>query len=445
MSSSIFKSYDIRGLAPQELSPQIAFKIGVAIATHFPVSRVVISRDQRETSLPLRDALVRGLSLKGVHVTDIGVSDTPMLYFASAKLPVDAGIMITASHNPPEYNGIKICLKHAIPVGLDTGLKEIRDIALSLSDIDNGITPKVRETDITGAYFSFLSSFVDLGQKRFRIVTDTANAMGVKELPLFHKMKNIVHVGALHTSLGFPCPHEANPLKTETLIELQHAVRSTKADIGIAYDGDADRVGLVDEKGHVVTADIILALLSRVTLEEHPGATIFYDLRSSNTVRDEIIKNGGIAKECRVGHAHIKRAMKQGGAVLAGELAGHFYFNEGGYIAEMGSLPALLIMNLMARTGQTLSSLVSEVSRYYHSGELNFSVRNAEHLLAKAELTYASGKLSKLDGVKIVFDDWWFSLRASNTEPLVRLNVEATTKELLEEKKNALVAMIEEA
>jgi phosphomannomutase len=268
--------------------------------------------------------------------------------------------------------------------------------------------------------------------------------MGVLELPLYHRFSNIAQVGILHASLGFPSPHEANPLKVETLIELQHAVLKTRADLGIAYDGDADRVGLVDDKGHVVPADLILALLARVMLDEHPKGTVFYDLRSSNTVRDEVERLGGVALECRVGHAYIKRIMKEHNAILAGELAGHFYFNEGGYIAEMGSLPAILIMNLMAKEDKSLSQLVAEVSKYFHSGELNFHVTAHRELFDHMMQKYRDGNLTTLDGVKITFPDWWFSLRASNTEPLVRLNLEASSKELLDAKKDELTKVIEQ-
>jgi phosphomannomutase len=365
-----------------------------------------------------------------------------MLYFASTKLPVDVGIMITASHNPSEYNGIKICLKNATPVGLETGLSDIRDICMQIDELDSGVTPNIKTIDISAPYYAFLATFANFGDKRFRIVTDTANAMGILELPLFRRFTNIEHVGILHASLGFPSPHEANPLKTETLIELQYTVRRTRSDIGIAYDGDADRVGFVDERGHVIPADIILALLAKSMSDDYPKIKVLYDQRSSQSVRETVEALGGTAIESRVGHAHIKKAMREHGAVLAGELAGHYYFSEGGYIAEMGSLPVLLILNLMAKEQRPLSHLVADVQRYFHSGEINFEVAEYKKLFDIVELKYKDGTLTHLDGVKVVFPDWWFSIRASNTEPLVRLNLEATSKELMEEKLDELTSLI---
>jgi phosphomannomutase len=447
VNSSIFKSYDIRGVYGTELTEDIAYRVGRSIVRQFDAKSVVVARDHRVSSPTLFNAVAHGLIAEGAKVVDLGLADTPMLYFASAKLSVDAAVMITASHNPAQYNGIKICRKNAVPVGLSSGLDRIRDDALSLpppklEDIRH--RPKVRKTNITEAYDAFLLSFANFGEKRFRIATDCANAMGVLELPLFHKMKNVEVVGEIHKTLGAPSPHLADPSKTETLVELQHLVRASRADIGVAYDGDADRVGIVDERGHVIPPDIVTAILSRWVLEEHPKSTILYDLRSSRTVPEEIERLGGRAIECKVGHANIKAAMREEGAAFAGELTAHYYFNEGGYIAEMGSLPVVILMNIMAKDGRPLSALVKELAKYHHSGEINFhGISRPDKVFDEARARFAGAKVSTLDGIKISYPDWWFSLRASNTEPLVRLVLEASSANDLELHRQELVRFVE--
>lgn len=449
MNSSIFKSYDIRGIYGTELTENVAYRVGRAVVFELGAKSVVIARDHRVSSPSLFNAIAHGAIAEGAKVIDLGLADTPMLYFASAKLPVDAAIMITASHNPMQYNGIKICRKNAVPVGLSSGLDRIRDRALALpspNNLDDVIRhrPKVRETNIANAYDAFLLSFADFGEKRFRIATDCANAMGVLELPLLRKMKNVEMVGEIHKTLGAPSPHLADPSKIETLVELQHLVRYSKADLGIAYDGDADRIGIVDERGHVVPPDIVTAILSRWVLDEHPKATILYDLRSSRTVPEEIARLGGRAIECKVGHANIKAAMREEGAVFAGELTAHYYFSEGGYIAEMGSLPAIVLMNILAKDGRPLSALVEELAKYHHSGEINFhGISRPDRVFEEARIRFAGGNVSTIDGVKISYPDWWFSLRASNTEPLVRLVLEASSANDLEIHRQELVRFVE--
>lgn len=447
MSSSIFKSYDIRGVYGTELTEDIAYRVGRSIVLEFGAKSVVVARDHRVSSPTLFNAIANGLITEGAKVVDLGLADTPMLYFASAKLPVDAAVMITASHNPMQYNGIKVCRKNAVPVGLASGLDRIRDRALALpSPVPEDLRskPKVRTTNIADAYDAFLLSFADQGERRFRIATDCANAMGVLELPLFRKMKNVEVVGEIHKTLGAPSPHLADPSKVETLVELQHLVRSARADFGVAYDGDADRIGFVDERGHVIPPDIMTAIFSRWVLEEHPNATILYDLRSSRTVPEEITRLGGRAIECKVGHANIKAAMREEGAAFAGELTAHYYFSEGGYIAEMGSLPVIVLMNILAKDGRPLSMLVEELSKYHHSGEINFhGISRPDRVFEEAKIRYAGGRVSTLDGVKISYPDWWFSLRASNTEPLVRLVLETSSANDLELRRQELVRFVE--
>ena len=445
MNTKIFKSYDIRGIYPSEINEETVEAIGRATVLKLGAKVLAIGRDNRTSSPALFAALVRGITTQGASVIDIGLTTTPMVYFASHILPVDGAISLTASHNPGQYNGLKICLHDAVPLGLTTGLAEIRDIAQE----KNFPTPinvgTITTKNISEEYFAFIQTFADFQDSDFQIAIDPAHSMGVLELPLYKKFTNIAITKLLYGTLEEPgtCPHEANPLQSETLTELRAAVLSSGADIGIAYDGDADRIGFVDEHGETLPMDLVTAIIAPEILKRHPGATILYDLRSSLSVKEEIERAGGIAHECKVGHANIKRQMRDEGAVFAGELSGHYYFNEG-YAAEMGSLPAILLMNIMATTGKKLSELVAGVKRYAHSGEINMEIAGASELMEKVKAHYTDGKLDELDGIKISYPDWWFSLRASNTEPLLRLNSEGTTRETMEKKRDLLLTFIKE-
>lgn len=443
MNPTIFKAYDIRGIYPSEMDEDTAYRIGRATVEHFSLRSVAVGRDIRESSPALFRELARGIMDQGCDILDLGLVTTPMVYFAASRLEVDAAISVTASHNPPQYNGMKIALRGALPVGLESGLAEIRDIAIG------GVfeTPErpgtMTEQDIKPAYYSYFASFADMGDKRFSIVIDTANAMGILELPIYDQFADNVSVVNLYNDLTrpFAC-HEANPLKLETMEELQEKVVETGADIGIAYDGDADRIGFVDEQGELIPMDLATALLAEIILAKKPGATILYDLRSSRAVREIIKENGGRALECRVGHANIKRQMRTDGAVFAGELSGHYYFEENAF-AEAGTLPAILLLNLMAETGKPLSKLVAKTRRYFHSGEINSEVTDKDAVIETLRSRYRDGRQHELDGLKVEYDDWWFNVRPSNTEPLLRLNLEAETPEMMEAKKAELLSIIQ--
>ena len=440
---NIFKSYDIRGIYGTELTEELTYHIGRATVEYLNAKTVAVGRDNRDSSPSLTQALERGITDAGADVIDLGLLSTPMLYFASTNIAVDAAMMITASHNPKEYNGIKICKKNAAPIGLTSGLSEIRDITLAKNHSSPTDVGSVMTGDIKNSYATFVSSFADLKGEKFSIATDTAHAMGVLELPTLEKLPGVSLVAKLYDTLEVPgtCPHEANPLKTETLSELSKVVRTSGAQMGIAFDGDADRIGFVDELGRLIPMDLVTTLIAKALLKKFPGSTILYDLRSSRGVKKVIEENGGIAHECMVGHANIKKQMLAEGAIFAGELSGHYYFSFGGYTAEKGVLPAILLMNLMAETKKKLSELVHEVSFYAHSGEMNFEVPDAKMVLAKVRSHYHDGELSELDGIKISYPNWWFSLRTSNTEPLLRLNLEADTPELMEEKKTEILSL----
>lgn len=440
----IFKSYDVRGLYPQEVNEEIVEHIGRAFVIFTKSKKVAVGSDKRSSSPSLLSALKKGLMEQGADVIDLGLLSTPMIYFASSKLDIDGAIMVTASHNPGEYNGLKFTKKNATPIGLSSGLRDIKEIAKSGSFPESNKKGNYSTYDIKPEYDKAIMSFAKFQNRKFHLSTDTAHGMGALELPILHNLPNVVLCASLYDTLKLPgvCPHEANPLKTETLIELQHKVRATKSDFGIAYDGDADRIGFVDDLGRVVPMDLVTALLAEEILETNPGATILYDLRSSRSVKEVIEQKGGVAHETKVGHSNIKQQMAIEGAIFAGEASGHYYFTSLGYTAEMGTLPAILIMNLIARTNKKLSELIDEVRLYAHSGEINMEVENANIVLQKIREHYADGTISELDGIKISFPNWWFSLRSSNTEPLIRLNLEAENPDLLKQKLEEVLALI---
>ncbi|MDD2766158.1 MAG: phosphomannomutase/phosphoglucomutase [Candidatus Moranbacteria bacterium] len=449
MKSTIFKAYDIRGVYPDDINEDDAYNIGRAVVAYLKPKCLAIGRDIRPSSPALFMHFARGVMEGGCDVIDLGVITTPMVYFAAGRLDVDAAISLTASHNPIQYNGVKIALRGALPVGEDSGLREIRDLALASQWETSPRQGTMTNQDIRPVYYDYFSSFASFRDKKFTVVIDTANSMGVLELPMYERFSDNIKVVNLWNDLDHPFQcHEANPLKTETLDELCAKVKETHADLGIAYDGDADRVGFTDETGTIIPMDLITGLIAKIILTKKPGATILYDLRSSRAVREVIEENGGIAKECRVGHAFIKRQMRADGAIFAGELSGHYYFEENSF-AEASTLVAILLLNLMTETGKTISELVQDLKRYSHSVEINSEVADLptgetgkDAILTKLKETYSDGTISELDGLKVDYDDWWFNVRPSNTEPLLRLNLEAKTLEMMEEKQAELLALI---
>lgn len=443
MNPSIFKAYDIRGVYPIDFDEDGAYAIGRAAVAVLGVKTVAVGRDARESGPSLQEALIRGLTDAGCDVIDIGMITTPMLYFASWHLHVDGALSVTASHNPAEYNGIKICRKNAVPVGEASGLFAIRDTALSENFSDVSQKGTVTEQDIKTEYYNFFSTFARFSETHFHIAVDCANTMGVLELPFYEERfaKNFT-LEKLYCDLSRPyTAHEANPLKTETLDELRAHVVAKKCQLGIAYDGDADRVGFVDEKGEIIPMDLVTGLIAQVFLAENPGRTVLYDLRSSNAVREAIEDSNGIAHECRVGHAFIKQQMIQEHALFAGELSGHYYF-EANKNGEVSTLAAFTLLNLMAKTGKPISELVAHLRKYAHSGEINSEVRDKDAVLARLKEHYKNGSISTLDGLKISYPDWWFNVRPSNTEPVLRLNLEAKTRTLMDKKTDELLALI---
>lgn len=435
---SIFKAYDIRGIVGEELTEELAFDIGRGFATLLKPQTVVVARDMRPHSPGMSDALIRGLTLQGVNVVDIGMASTPMCYFANGSLGADASVMITASHNPGEYNGFKLCRAHAVPISGQTGIKELEQIVQKGSfDPEAAEAGQVTQKDMVSEYGAHIRGFAEI-TKPLHLCVDYANAMGIAEAAVFKGLFTYDELFADYDG-SFP-NHEANPLDEETFEALQEKVKAGNYDFGIAFDGDADRVGFVDEKGEIVSMDMITALIAESLLKKEKGI-VFYDLRSSKAVKELIEENGGEARMCRVGHAFIKAQMREANAVFAGELSGHYYFREN-YFTESSALAVIYIANLVSQSGKKLSELVAPIRKYAASGEINSRVKDPQTVFAKMKETFPEAHTFELDGLSVDVDDWWFNVRMSNTEPLCRLNLEAPTPEKMQAKRDQVLGII---
>ncbi len=434
MSNSIFKAYDIRGLVDKELTPDFAFATGVAVAKFLEIERepgtVVIGEDMRPSSPTLASAFSAGVTSQGLDVIRIGLASTDMLYFASGKLNLP-GAMFTASHNPAAYNGIKLCLSGARPIGKESGLVTIENFVTEGTPMAMRNLGVEKTQNLLEEYVDHLLSLVDVSQIRpLKIVIDAGNGMGGYTAPAVFKRLN-AEVIEMYFELDGTFPnHEANPIEPSNLIDLQKAVKKHKADIGLAFDGDADRCFLVDEKGDLVNPSALTALIATRELKRYPASNIIYNLISSRAVKEVVEENGGTAIRSRVGHSYIKKLMAETNAVFGGEHSGHFYFRDF-WKADSGMLAALHAIAALGETESTLSKLLSSFNRYHSSGEINSTVADAKAAMSVVEKMYAEKdgvEVDHLDGLTINGDTWWFNLRASNTEPLLRLNVEASTE-----------------
>lgn len=436
--AGIFKAYDVRGIYGDTLTDSIAVEIGRAFVTFLKCRKVVVGRDMRPHSKPLFDALAKGLAMQGADVIDLGLCSTPMSYYANGILKADAGIMITASHNPGEWNGFKLSRANAMPIGCDTGMREIENIVNAGSFDPPSATPgRISEHDILPAYKKHVRKLARI-RRPIKVAADMANAMGICEAKT---LDGLMEIDPLFDTLDGTFPnHEANPLKTETLRSLQDRVKSGSYDFGIAFDGDADRAGFVDEKGEVVPMDLVTALIAQDLLAKEKGV-VLYDLRSSWAVKEVIEENGGTPMMSRVGHAFIKKQMRDNDAIFAGELSGHYYFRDN-FFTESSSMAAICVANILSNSLLPLSSLISPLRRYHASGEINSRVKDPESVLVALKKKYADGRLIELDGVSVEYADWWFNVRCSNTEPLIRLNVEAGKCDVMESKRDELLAII---
>lgn len=436
--SGIFKAYDIRGVYPEQLNETIAEKIGRAFVTFTGAKKVVVGRDMRPHSEPLFQALTKGLLEQGADVIDLGLCSTPMSYHANGKLGADGSIMITASHNPGEWNGFKLCRAQAVPISGATGINDVQALVEADKWAD-AVPGKLTKYDIASEYGKFLRSYVKF-DKKLKVVVDYANAMGSYEIKGIEDLFEIV---PLYKNLDGTFPnHEANPLHLDTLDAIRRKVVETGADFGAAFDGDADRCGFIDNEGNIIPMDLFTALIAQDTLTDVPAGTpILYDLRSSWAVKECIAEHGGKPVMSRVGHAFIKAQMREVGAVFAGELSGHYYYKEN-FVTESQGLSMIKLTNLICKTGAKVADLVRPLKKYFQSGEINSKVADAKAILEKLRSKYADGNLFELDGISVEYDDWWFNVRASNTEPLLRLIVEAKDKSKMEAKRDELLALI---
>ncbi|HXV57589.1 MAG TPA: phosphomannomutase/phosphoglucomutase [Gaiellaceae bacterium] len=448
LDPKVFKAYDVRGIYPSELDEEGARAIGRAYVEQFEPKAIAVGRDMRLSSPCMHAAFVQGASEAGADVLDVGMIGTEMLYQAVGELGLDGGATVTASHNPKDYTGMKIVRRGALPVGADSGLLEIRDRALSIAAGARGQTPdvagKVERRDTYGDFVRKVMSFVDTeAVGRLRVVIDAANGMaGPMLAPILERLP----VDAVRCSFepdgSFPS-HEPNPLLPENREFIVAKVTEERADLGIAFDGDADRCFFVDDTGEFVPGDFVTALLAEAMLEKEPGGTVIYDVRASWAVRDTVEKLGGKPVMSRVGHAYIKLLMREVDAVFAGEVSGHYYFRDF-YQADSGTIPALLLLELVSKRGQKLSEILRPLrGRYFITGEINTPVADVALTVQELKEHFAGqGEISHLDGISVTADDWHLNVRPSNTEPLLRLNLEALDRNLMERKRDEALAVI---
>ena len=443
----IFKAYDIRGLVDVEIDVDFAFATGVAFARFLQIERepgtIVIGEDMRPSSPLLAEAFSAGATSLGMDVIRIGLASTDMLYFASGKLGLP-GAMFTASHNPAEYNGIKLCFSSARPIGKESGLVTIENFVREGSPIALRNIGVEKQRNMLEEYVDHLLTLVDIRNIRpLKIIVDAGNGMAGHTAPAIFARLNC-EVIPMYFELDGSFPnHEANPLDESTLKDLKQAMIDQKADLGLAFDGDADRCFLVDERGVAVNPSALTSLIAHRELIKHPGASIIYNLISSRAVQEVIDENGGVGLRSRVGHSYIKKMMAESGAIFGGEHSGHFYFKEF-WRADSGALAALHAIAALGESDATMSELLAPYNRYVISGEINSKVENTQAATERVEKTYTSDQVTidHLDGLTVNGDSWWFNLRPSNTEPLLRLNVEASTQAQMETVRDAVLSLI---
>ncbi len=452
MNPGIFKAYDIRGVYPEEINEEDAWKVGHATARFLPSlikgyergraesTALCVGRDMRTHSEPLAQALIEGIRSAGVGVIDLGMIDTPQMYFAINFLGTSGGIQVTASHNPAKYNGLKISGKGAIPIGVDTGLKEIQHLALALLHTKGNPTGSLEQRDLWPDYKKHVLQFLKPNLKKRKVAIDASNGMAGKAVPLLFGDIPL-QVVALNFEHAGKFKHDPDPLKDNSLAEIKAKVKKEGCAFGVCFDGDADRMILVDENGATISCDLLTALLVPYFLEKKPKSAIVYDLRSSRVVMEEIIKYGGTPRRERVGHSYMKKAMRDTHAIFGGELSGHYYYEQNFY-ADSAMMTFVHTLNVLDTGGKSMSELIRPLRRYASSGEVNFKVDDKEAKMEELARRYSDGQVDHLDGVTVGFKEWWFNCRPSNTEPLLRLNVEAKTEEMLKEKLGEIEQML---
>lgn len=448
--AGIFKAYDIRGVYPEELNEDIMFDIGRAFVDVMRKElgsekmTLCVGYDMRDSSIGLEKSLVAGLIAQGADVINVGLVSTPSLYFAVAKLKADGGLMITASHNPAKYNGVKFVRDVAKPFSYEGGIHLVEE------KVKNSEFENVSHSGSVGEYKDIVDEEVTYaidfskadGIKPLKVVADTANGMSAIFLEkLFEKLPCELIKMYFDLDGSFP-NHEADPYKDENVVDLKKRVVSEGADLGIATDGDGDRIFFIDNKGEMVEPAILRGILSKIFLREHPGATICYDIRPGMITQDMIVENGGKPVVTRVGHSLIKEKGLSVGAIFAGESSGHFFVNTEYGFYETPAIVTLKILEEISNFDGTFADMVNPLRRYFHSGEINSEVEDKEAVMDKLKEVYSEGELNELDGITITFDEWWFNVRPSNTEPKLRLNLEARTKEVMEEKRDEVLKVI---
>jgi phosphomannomutase len=436
----IFKAYDVRGIYPDQLDEDVARRVGTAFAEFVGANRVVLGRDCRASSPTLSAAFAEGVASRSADVIDIGLATTDMLYFASGRLGLP-GAMFTASHNPPQWNGLKLCRAGAAPIGEDSGLMDVRDLA-ERDPGPGGPAGRLLSRDMLEEYVEHVLSFVAADRLApLTVVADAANGMAGLVLPAIFERLPVKLVG-LYLELDGTFPnHPADPIQPENQEDLRRAVVEHGADLGLAFDGDADRVFVVDEEAAGVSGSLITALVAEALLEREPGATVLHNVICSWVVPEVIREHGGRPVRTRVGHSLIKKVMAETGAIFGGEHSGHYYFRDH-YRADSGLIAALLVIERLSQSGGTMSRLLAPYRRYRDSGEINSEVVDQRGTIEELARRYDDGRQDRLDGLTVEYDDWWFNVRPSNTEPLLRLNVEARSKDLLEEKTAEVLSLI---
>lgn len=445
--AGIFKAYDIRGTYPEQVNEEIAFQVGYWYRDLLdgedlgrgPV--IVVSRDMRSHSEALADALKAGLRARGIAVVDIGLADTPMNYFAIGHLGASGGIQVTASHNPAKYNGFKLSRRDAIPVSWDTGIARLEKLVnASTVGADLPALAGEERREVFDAYADHVMGHVESLEPRLKVAADAANGMGSTYRPILDRL-NIELVPLFFELDGTFPNHEANPLKQENLVDIEAAVTREGCQLGVAFDGDGDRAMFIDERGRAIPADKITGLLAPRFLRKEPGAAIVYDLRSSWSTKEAIEEAGGKAVRERVGHSFMKATMRKLNAPFGGELAGHFYYRSN-YTADSSLITVVHLLNALRETGSTLSELVAPLFRYSATGEINFKVDDKEGMIRRLARIFSDGEIDYLDGITVQYENWWFNVRPSNTEPLLRLVLEARTEQLMKEKKSRLLEIL---
>jgi len=437
----IFKAYDVRGIYPEQIDEEVSYRVGRAFVTFLGEEKVVTGRDMRLSSPQLSQAFIEGATDQGADVTDIGLCSTDMLYFASGVLD-RPGAMFTASHNPKEYNGLKLCRRKAGPISSDTGILDIKELVTAGEFATPASKGRVEEKDLLPRYVNHVLGFIDLSALRpLKVVADAGNGMGGLILPaLFERLPCELVPHCFELDGSFP-DHQPDPINPENIALLSRWVLKDGGDMGMAFDGDADRVFLVDDRGEPVSGSLTTAMVARRILQTHPGEKIIYNCINSWVVPETIRSCGGIPVRERVGHSFIKQTMAETGAIFAGEHSGHYYFRDN-FRADSGLIASVFVLEIVSLEDRTLSEITRPFKKYYASGEINSRVEDIPAKLEEIARLYADGRVDRLDGISVEYDDWWFNVRPSNTEPLLRLNLEARTPELMEAKRDEVLAVI---